>query len=397
MTTGVLLVGHGSREPRGNAELEALVSAYRTARAPLEIAHGHVELAAPALVPALHALADRVDHVIAVPLFLFAAGHTKNDVPLALAGLRRERPGVRFTAARALGVHPELVELAFERARPALGRARELARTAVIVVGRGASDPDANGDFCKVVRLFGEGRGLGWVVPSFLGITRPSFEDAVELVARARPERIVVVPYLLFAGRLIDRLAAQVAAFAARTPWIAIELAPHLAPSVGGDPRLFTVLDERIAGAIDGDAPLACDACQYRRPIAGVTGQVGGTRALLWSVRHQLTHTQAAPHVHAHRPLARHVLVCANADCAERGSVLLLGALRRRIKDAGREHDIRVTRTHCMGRCGEGPTMAVYPDGIWYRGVTERDAAELVEVHLLGDRLVSRLVDQIMH
>jgi len=392
MTTGVLLIGHGSRDPRGNAELEAAVAAYREARPGLEVAHGYVELAQPALVPALHALADRVDHVVALPLFLFAAGHVKNDIPLALAEVRRARPGVRFTAARALGVHPGLVELAFERARPALERARDRAATAVIVVGRGASDPDANGDFCKVVRLFAEGRGLGWVVPSFLGVTRPSVEDAADLIARARPERAVIAPYLLFGGRLIERLRDQVAAFQARYPWTPIELAPHL----GCDARLFALLDERLAEAVGGAAPLACDACQYRRPISGITGQVGGARALLWSVRHAFTHAQAMPHVHAHRPLAKHVLVCANADCAERGSVALLIALRRRVRAAGRERDIRVTRTHCMGRCGEGPTVAVYPDGIWYRGVTERDAAELVDHHLLGDRLVSRLVDNIM-
>src|SRR5436190_21455802 len=120
MTLGVLLVGHGSRDPRGNAELEAAVAAYRGARPGLEVAHGDVGRAAPALVPALRALADRVDHVIALPLFLFAAGHTKNDIPIALAELRRERPSVQLTAARALGVHPILVDLAFERARAAL-------------------------------------------------------------------------------------------------------------------------------------------------------------------------------------------------------------------------------------------------------------------------------------
>jgi (2Fe-2S) ferredoxin len=49
-----------------------------------------------------------------------------------------------------------------------------------------------------------------------------------------------------------------------------------------------------------------------------------------------------------------------------------------------------------MGRCGEGPTVAVYPDGIWYRDVRESDAAELVREHLLSDRLVGRLVDTIM-
>jgi sirohydrochlorin ferrochelatase/(2Fe-2S) ferredoxin len=392
MTTGVLLVAHGSRDPRGNAELEAAVAAYRRARPGLEVAHGYVELAEPALAPALRALADRVDQVIAVPLFLFTAGHTKNDIPLALVELRRDRPAVQFTAARALGVHPGLVDLAFERARPALERAREPARTAVIVVGRGASDPDANGDFCKVVRLFGEGRGLGWVVPSFLGITGPSFEDAAELVARSRPERLVVVPYLLFAGRLIDKLRAQVASFAERYPWIATELTPHL----GCDDRLFALIDERISDALEGERPLPCDTCQYRRPIAGIAANVGGVRALLWSLRHGFTHTQAMPHVHAHRPMTKHVLVCANADCAERGSVALLAELRRRVKDAGRELDIRITRTHCMGRCGEGPTVAVYPDGIWYRGVTESDAEDLVRDHLLGDRLVSRLVDHIM-
>jgi sirohydrochlorin ferrochelatase/(2Fe-2S) ferredoxin len=392
MTTGVLIVGHGSREPGANAELEAMVEAYRAGRAPLEVAHGYVELATPMLGPALCALAERVDHVIALPLFLFMAGHAKNDIPLALAEARRERPGVRFTAARALGVHPSLVELAFARARPALERAREPAKTAVIVVGRGASDPDANGDFCKVVRLFAEGRGLGWVVPSFIGITGPRFEEAADLVARARPERIVVVPYFLFAGRLIDKLRAQVASFQARYPWIAIELAPHL----GADDRVFSLLDERVRDALEGGAPLPCDTCQYRRPISGITGNVGGARALLWSLRHTYTHAQAMPHQHAHRPLAKHVLVCANADCAERGSVKLLIAMRRLVKAAGRESDIRVTRTHCLGRCGEGPTVAVYPDGIWYRGVTEADAGELVHEHLLGDRLVSRLVDNIM-
>ncbi len=74
----------------------------------------------------------------------------------------------------------------------------------------------------------------------------------------------------------------------------------------------------------------------------------------------------------------------------------MIGSMRRVIRKARREQDIRVTRTGCMGRCGEGPTVAVYPDGIWYRGVQVEDAGELVEEHLLHDRIVSRLVDSIM-
>jgi len=283
-----------------------------------------------------------------------------------------------------------MVDLAAARLRTALGDGA-IDRTAVIVVGRGASDPDANADFCKLVRLVGEQVGAAWVLPAFAGITTPKVEDALELAARARPERVLVLPYLLCGGRLIERLRAQVEAARARTPWTKVELAPYL----GDDPRLHAALDERIAEAQGGAAPLPCDTCQYRVPI-GRVAEVGGLRALLWSVRHGVTHTQAMPHAHAHTAFKKHVLVCGNADCATRGGVGVLVALRRALRDAGRDGDIRVTRTSCMGRCGEGPTVAVYPDGVWYRGVTSGDAHELVHDHLLGDRLVARLVDHLL-
>lgn len=392
MTTGLLIVGHGSRDPNANVEFESFVAAYRVRRPDIEVAHGYVELARPSLSTALRDLAQRADSIVVLPLFLFAAGHVKNDIPLALSQARQDFPAVRFTVANALGVHPNLVQLAFARARPALEGAREATKTAVIVVGRGSSDPDANGDFCKVVRLFAEGRDIGWVVPCFIGVTRPLLEETVELVARARPERIIIVPYFLFGGRLISKIREQVVAFQARYPWIKTDLAPHL----GSDDRLLKVMDERLCDAMEGTRPLPCDTCQYRVPVSAVTANVGGLKALLWSLRHGFTHAQAMPHVHAHRPLTKHVLVCGNADCADAGSITLIASLRRLLKDTGRELDIRVTRTSCMGRCGEGPTVAVYPDGIWYRGVKETDAKELVEEHLLGDRLVSRLVDNIM-
>jgi len=143
-------------------------------------------------------------------------------------------------------------------------------------------------------------------------------------------------------------------------------------------------------------APLACDSCQYRTAMPGFAENVGGMRALLWSLRHSFTHTQAAPHVHAHARLRKHVLVCGNVDCAERGSLALIDELRRLVKQAGIAADVRVTRTGCMGRCGEGPTLVVYPDGVWYRGVDSTDAAALVDDHLVGDRIVARLVDNIM-
>lgn len=395
MRTGLLVVGHGSRNPSANTEFECLVDAYRSARPEMDVAHGYVELAEPSLSAALGELARRCEQVVLLPLFLFAAGHVKNDLPLALAQARRDFPGTRFLAANPLGAHPGLVSLVRDRARAslgALGGAGGSTKTAAVVVGRGSSDPDANGEFCKVVRLFAEGMELSWVMPCFIGIVRPLLSEALDLLARSRPDRIVVVPYFLFAGRLIGRLEEQVAEFGRRYGWIRTHVASHL----GVEPRIFGAIDDRLNEAMEGGLPLPCDTCHYRVPITEVVENVGGLRALLWSLRHRFTHTQAMPHEHAHPALKKHVLVCGNVDCADRGSIGLITALRRLVKESGKARDIRVTRTHCMGRCGEGPTVAVYPDGIWYRGVKESDARELVQQHLLGDGLVGRLVDNIM-
>ena len=392
MRTGLLVIGHGSRQPHANAEFEACVVALRQQHTAWQVSHAYVELAQPLLHEGLAAMAAACQRVVALPLFLFNAGHVKNDIPLALARARAAHPEVEFLAALPLGVHPALIQLAWKRVAEALPAQADPARTALITVGRGATDPDANAEFCRVTRLVSEGRGLAGAQPSFIGITTPRVEAVLEQVARARPERVVVAPYFLFQGRLLHDLRDRVAAFGQRYPWIKT----HVAGALGAQPELFAALETRLQQAVHGGAPLPCDTCQYRAPIGGVAQNVGGLRALLWSVRHTYTHGQAMPHTHAHRAMEKHVLVCGNVDCAAGGALGLVQALRRLVKAAGRQQDIRITRTSCMGRCGEGPTVAVYPDGIWYRGVRAEDAEELVREHLLADRLVPRLVDNIM-
>jgi sirohydrochlorin cobaltochelatase len=387
----VLLVGHGSRNASANRDFEELVSGYRARHPELTIDHCYLELAEPVLGDALDACARRFQEVVVVPLFLFAAGHTKNDIPLALSLVREKHPKVRFCVARVLGVHPNMVDVANERIS-AIERQEQTKQTALVVVGRGSSDPDANGDFCKLVRLLGEGKSFTWVVPSFIGIAHPSVQETIEFVARSRPERMVVQPYFLFAGRLQQQLEGMLQDFSARYPWIEVQLGSPL----GLHEKLFALMDERVRETLEDAVALPCDTCQYRVPISGVTEQVGGLKSLLYSIRHAVTHSNAMPHEHAHRPLRKHVLVCTNSECAAKGSISLLIMLRRLVKKAGRSRDIRVTKTMCMGRCGEGPAVAVYPDGVWYRSVQAQDAQDLVNEHLLNDRLVARLVDNIM-
>lgn len=186
--TSLLILGHGSREAAANAEFEHFVEMFRARRPEYEVAHAYVELAEPPLDAALDELARRADRVIVLPLFLFAAGHVKHDVPRALARARLEHPTVRFEAAPHLRVDPAMVQVAVERAISASSTSGiDPARTAVVVVGRGSSDPDANSDFYKLVRLVAEGQGFWWVEPCFIAITHPGFEEAAEMVAHGRP------------------------------------------------------------------------------------------------------------------------------------------------------------------------------------------------------------------
>ncbi len=262
----ILLIGHGSREGAANVEFEALATAYRAARPRLRVETAYIELARPLVGEALASLAKEAKRIFVVPVFLFAAGHVKTDLPIAIAEARRAFPHVRIAAAPALGVHPSMIELAAARAAALIGDdAATRAKTLLIVVGRGSSDPDANGDFCKVSRMIGEGRGLMHVESTFVGITQPLVETSLEWIARMRPERVVVLPYFLFAGVLIARIERKIAEFAAAHP----SIAPHLAPHLGIDERLLSLLDERTLGALRGDATLPCDTCHYRVGLAG--------------------------------------------------------------------------------------------------------------------------------
>ena len=117
--TALLMVGHGSRQPDANREFEELVAEYRRQRPDLTVAHGYIELADPPVAVALASLAATAQRVVVFPVLLFAAGHVKNDIPLALAAVREQHPEVDFVAARPLGVHPAMTELSLQRARQA--------------------------------------------------------------------------------------------------------------------------------------------------------------------------------------------------------------------------------------------------------------------------------------
>src|ERR1039457_2782127 len=92
-----------------------------------------------------------------------------------------------------------------------------------------------------------------------------------------------------------------------------------------------------------------------------------------------------------------HVFVCDQQKpegvpcCAARGSGQVLEALRREVNAHGLKDEVQVTACDSMGLCEHGPNLVVYPEGIWYSGVTPADVPEIVRSHFQEDTPVERL------
>ena len=268
----LLLIGHGSRSSAGVAECLELVRTVAGLVPGLDVGHGFIEFAEPGLDPALDRLAAALPRqVVAVPLVLLGAGHLKDDGPAALARARNRHPVTRFQYARDLGIHPLVLAVAEERARGAvssLGTAPQ--DTAIVLVGRGSTDPDANGDLYKVARLLWDGRGFGAVEPAFVSLAEPAVPAALDRCNRLGFRHVVVVPYFLFTGLLVDRIGAQVADWSATHPDVRAVPGPHLGP----DRRIAQLVLERYEEALGGDVRMNCDCCIYRLPLPGYEHRV---------------------------------------------------------------------------------------------------------------------------
>lgn len=387
----VLIVGHGSRVSESNYQFESLVQRVQEGLPNRNLYFGYIELAQPFFGDQLEKIAseNRFRKIKIIPYMLFMASHIKNDFPLEISKIKSKYPKLEISFSDPLGNDELLIQLLAKRILEIPKNNPN--KTVLLMIGRGSSDPVANGDFFRASRLIGEYSGYKEVHSCFVGITEPNLPTTLENIGRMRPETLLIQPYFLFTGVLVERIEELVQSFSTKAPWVKIKLLPY----IGNDKNLLPLLRNKINKETSKELA-SCLSCVYRPDPLAVQNKVDGLKALLWSLRHSFTHNQAMPHDHAHPPLLKHVLVCSNADCADKGSIRVLARLRQIIRTKKLTKEIKITKVSCLGRCGEGPTVVVYPDGIWYREFSDKECPSLVENHLLKDKLVTEKVDNIM-
>jgi sirohydrochlorin cobaltochelatase len=286
----LLVVGHGSRDPRGAKEFQELVSLLRRNNRSLPIEGGFIELSRPPISECVERLVeDGARDISAVPLMLLAAGHAKDDIPATLVREKINHPEVDFHYGRPLGIRPELLELMDEKISTVVPK-DEREETAVLVVGRGSSDPDANSDLAKIARLFYEGRPYPMVEIAFVSLAPPSVPEALERCRRLGARRVVVFSYFLFTGVLEERIRKRSEEFAAENSGVEVRCAGYFGP----DARVADLVLERYRESFEGDIRMNCDVCVHRVALPGSEEKVGAPATPHY-------HPDEPGHSHGHR------------------------------------------------------------------------------------------------
>ncbi|MBA2875915.1 sirohydrochlorin chelatase [Thermaerobacillus caldiproteolyticus] len=263
----ILFVGHGSRDPEGNEQVRQFVERLRPKIHPtFYVETCFLEFGLPTIIEGIEQCVNAgADEVIVIPIILLAAGHSKLHIPAAIDEAKQKYPHVTLTYGRPIGIHEQTFAILKTRLIE-IGENVEAPdkETAVLLLGRGGSDPDANSDLYKITRLFWEQTNYSLVEPAFMGVTAPLLEEGVERCVKLGARKIVILPYFLFTGVLIKRLEEKIIQFRAQYPNIEFQLAGYF----GFHPKLQTIVLDRLEEALGQAVKMNCDVCQYRLHLA---------------------------------------------------------------------------------------------------------------------------------
>jgi sirohydrochlorin cobaltochelatase len=294
----VLLIGHGSRDADGRQSLLDFASAYQALDMSRPVLPCFLELSEPTIQDGVDQCVDQgYTDLSVLPVLLFAARHNKFDVTNELDRARQRHPQVTFHYGRHFGITPEIVDLWRSRLAELdqplhnpQGIARE--ETAILFVGRGSSDPDANGDVYKLARILWEGSGYQTVETCFIGITHPRLEEGFRRTRLYQPKRIIVLPYFLFTGLLVKKIYDITAQQRLEHPGIELVNLPEM----GLHPQLFAVLREREIETQLGQVQMNCEMCKFR--LAALPQ--GQTHGHDHADNHGHSHSHGHSHEHGH-------------------------------------------------------------------------------------------------
>jgi len=299
----ILFVGHGSRDDEAVEEFYQLAESFR-ARFPDRIVETcFLEFVRPIIADTVEKLVKRgVTHIHAIPGMLMVGMHAKNDIPSELNALQKQF-GIKIEYGAELGVNAKMIQAAESRiveAEKEFGSDYDRKETLLVVIGRGASDADANSNISKITRILEEGMGFAWATTGYSGVTSPLVPECLERVHGLGFKQIIVFPYFLFTGRLIKRIHTAVDEYSAAHPEVKVIKAPYL----NAHPKVIDTFVEKLDEIVEGNPNMNCQMCHYRVQIVGSEHKVGtpqeGHHHHVQGIGTDADHDHSHTHSHSH-------------------------------------------------------------------------------------------------
>lgn len=287
---GILLCGHGSRKPAAVEHFNNLAHQFRQHYTAWEVQHGFLEFSKPVYAEAVKKLYQQgVRQIVALPIMLFAASHVKNDIPHELNSIQNAYPDLEILMSSPVGLSPQLLKLCQQLVQQTAQahQVQNLKDCALLVVGRGTTDPDANSDVEKLNRMLVEGLGFGMGLTAYSGTATPALPEALNWLSKLPFQQIIALPMFFFTGILLDRVQNQVEQHNKTS-----QQSCFLTPALGGGAWLMQLMDERIHQSLKKVANMNCQLCKYRVQIIGYEQQQG---------QKQVGHHYHAQAGHAHK------------------------------------------------------------------------------------------------
>jgi sirohydrochlorin ferrochelatase len=200
MTT-LIVVAHGSRDPRSAATIHVIAEQTREMRPGLDVRVGFLERSTPSLREALAGIGPR-HRVVVAPLLLADAYHARVDIPATLTN----SPARQVVQADVLGEDHRLVCVARQRLAE-LGTSHFDRELGVLVVAVGSSRHVTNTRTAIVAASLAQGTQWAGTVVAFATGPKPSLQAAARCLHRRGARRLAIAPWFLAPGRLTDRVA----------------------------------------------------------------------------------------------------------------------------------------------------------------------------------------------
>ncbi len=233
--------------------------------------------------------------------------------------------------------------------------------TAVILLGRSGYSSAPSEQMNRLVEALRQSGAHGLATGAFIDGGSPALPDAQELCAAHGIARVMVVPVYLPTDRNLDTWLKRVV-----RRWLhhhaAADFSLRMTPPLGDSPELAAAVVELVARyAAAPMTPLSANQASPNSPE--------------WSL--------IPPHSY-------HALLCRGPRCNAAGAGEAAQVLKQclKAKNMGDEA-VLVAQTGCLYPCNLGPVMAVYPDGVWYGGLTEKGVERIVEEHFAGGQIVA--------